>query len=294
MNVIQTLRTYLGLTQTKLAKLAGITQPDLSEMESKPPYGLPQKYQRLSTALGVPVDPLLKNDFTTIPLSFFDEHPAPQYLPFPSKPDLILGRQGEEFIFHREQKRLLQQWPALSRLVLPYFKLKTSSPGYDILSFDDKGTPILLEVKTSLHHTNCFRFTKHELEQAKQLSAQGAHYNIVYISNWGTEAQEVYDIPFETLYQTHHITPCVYMCRPISKREPKQIISGLTHYRHLRSLRQADLAHALDINQYELSLYENHQRIPSVQFYLKASDLLDTTVDNLLRNYDVLTGEAVS
>ena len=35
MNVIYVLRMYLGASQAKLAKMAGITQPDLSEMETR-------------------------------------------------------------------------------------------------------------------------------------------------------------------------------------------------------------------------------------------------------------------
>ena len=38
MHIIQVLRSYLGLTQQELARKAGITQPDLCEMEIKEPY----------------------------------------------------------------------------------------------------------------------------------------------------------------------------------------------------------------------------------------------------------------
>jgi len=290
MNVIHTLRTYLGLSQSKLAKQAGITQPDLSEMESKPPYGYPWKYQRLSKVLGVPVHALLKNDFTAIPESFFDNHPTPKYEPAPTKPDLLLGRQGEEFILRREKERLSKCWPALSKLVLPYYKMKGPSPGFDILSFDDQGTPILLEVKTSLYRSHSFYFTKHELDVAENLSSAGEQYFIVYISSWGTENQQVHDISYEELAQTHQVYPWQYICRPISKREPKTVISGLAHFRRMRCLRQTELAESLGINQYELSLYENGQRIPSVQFYLSASELLDVTVDELLAEYGVPRG----
>lgn len=291
MNVIHTLRTYLGLSQAKLAKQAGITQPDLSEMESKPPYGYPWKYQRLSNVLGVPVEPILKNDFTAIPESFFADHPTPQYTPTPTKPDLLLGRQGEEFILRRERDRLAPRWPALAKLVIPYYKMKGSSPGFDILSFDDNGQPILLEVKTSLHRSNSFHFTKHELEKAADFTANGEHYLIVYISSWGTAEQQVHDIPYETLVQTHQIYPWQYICRPVSKREKKTVISGLTYFRQTRCLRQAELAESLGINQHELSLYENGQRTASVNFYLQVSELLDATVDELLAEYDVPTME---
>lgn len=287
MNVIYTLRTYLGLSQAKLAKMANITQPDLSEMETKPPYGFPDKYQRLSKALGIPVDALLKDDFTLIPVSFFDKHSPVEYLPAPTANELLMARQGEELVLRRERERLARSWPALSRLVLPCYKMKGPSPGYDILSFDDNGRPILLEVKTSTNRTNSFRFTCHELEQARRLTGQGEQYVIVYISCWGTEDQTVRDIPYAELERTHKISPYNYVCRPNPKKEPPSLISGLAYFRQVRCLRQAELAEALGVNQYELSLYENRQRTPMIPVFLKASELLDATVEDLLADYPV-------
>ena len=38
MHIIQVVRNYLGLSQLELAKKAGLSQPDLCEMETKEPY----------------------------------------------------------------------------------------------------------------------------------------------------------------------------------------------------------------------------------------------------------------
>lgn len=283
MHVITTLRTYLGLTQIKLAQAAGLTQNDISEMSNLPPYGQVHKYQRLSGYLGVPVEALAKNDYRAIPESFFEKHPAPKYLPEPTKPDHLLGRRGEEFILAREQDRLRSSAPALARLVLPFFKMNGTSPGYDILSFDDDGKPFALEVKTSIHKMVNFRLTNWELETAREMTAAGERYDIAYITNWGKETQTVCDQTFSTFEATHNIRPCTFVCTPRPKPRP---LSGLAYFRQLRGLRQEDVEEALGVPQSDLSLYENGQRSASITFYLRASEFLDATVDQLLAQYD--------
>lgn len=287
MHLLTITRAYLGLSQTALAKAVGITQADLSEMETWEPYGKIDKYLRISSYLGIPVDTILKNDYRSFPEFFFDLHPAPQYLPEPKAPDQLLGRKGEEFILRREQDRVAQSYPALSRLILPYFKMRESSPGYDILTFDDNGQPYYLEVKTSIYDTNGFRFTNHELDVAEKLTKAGERYQICYISNWETPEQTEQDILFADLRKTHRISPCYYFCRPIPK--PKMTkVTGLAYFRRLRGMLQADVALALGIPACELSLFETGQRKPKVGVYLKASEVLETTVDELLAQYDVV------
>lgn len=282
-HVIAILRSYLGLSQTQLGKLAGLSQCDISEMENRPPYGWVSKYQRLSQFLDVPIEALAKNDYTLVPESFFDSHPHPDYSPTPTSPDHKLGRDGEEFIFAREQKRLNQKYPALAKLVLPYFKMRTPSPGYDILSFDDEGTPFCLEVKNSTLITNSFRLTKKELTTAKKMTEVGGRYVICYISGWETPNQTVREYNFKDLELTHKIQPLFYQCTP--KMKPT-MISGLMYHRQLCGLRQEDVAEALNIMQCDLSLYETGQRKASIDFYLRASKLLDVSVDELLAEYE--------
>ena len=54
MHVLTVIRTYLGMSQVALSKAVGITQADLSEIETKEPYGKIDKYLRISKYLGVP------------------------------------------------------------------------------------------------------------------------------------------------------------------------------------------------------------------------------------------------
>ena len=145
MHVITVLRDYLGMTQQELAREANITQADLSEIESREPYGKIMKYERLAKVLGLSVDALIRNDYTQVPASFFETHEHAEYLEETAR----VGREGEEEVFHREQERLQTRFNALDRMVIPYYKLRSSSPGYDILSFDDDGKPIYIEVKTT-------------------------------------------------------------------------------------------------------------------------------------------------
>lgn len=285
MHVLTVIRAYLGLSQVVLAQACGITQADLSEIETKEPYGKIGKYQRISQHLGLPLEAIVKNDFTQIPQTFFEQHPVPTFTVPPSTPDSLMGRQGEDLIYAREQERLKQVWPALSMLVLPFYKMKGGSPGYDILSFDDLGKPFALEVKTSPKDKEVFRVTPNELEAAKRLTASGIPYIICYISNWGTQEQQIKEYSFESLAQSHRIDPFVYLCRPLPKPKPFPI-TGLAYFRRKRGLRQVDLAEAVGVPACDWNGYENGNRIPSVKIYLRASELLGATVDELVAQYD--------
>lgn len=291
MHVLTTTRSYLGLSQAALAKMAGITQPDLSEMETLPPYGKIGKYQRLSTCLGVPVEAIAKNDYTSIPMSFFDNHPAPEYTPEPTASELLLGRRGEEFILRREQARLAKSQPTLAKLVLPHFKMKGPSPGYDILSFDDAGRPICLEVKTSQQDIRSFRVTSHELDAAQKLTAAGERYVVCCISRWGEPDQEVREYLFPDLMRSHKIEPLFYTCSPYPKKKCRSI-TGLAYFRKKLGLRQADISEALGIYTSVWSLFETGQRTPSIQTYIQVSELLGVTVDQLLKRYNALPAES--
>ena len=150
MHVITILRDYLGLNQIELAKQANISQADLSEIESHP-YGSIEKYKRLSAVLGIPVHTLVTNDFTGVPMSFFEAHPHRPYHDIASNKDkrYVIGRGGEEVAFRMEQERAAKVAPALAHMVLPYYKFRSNSPGYDILSYGPDGKPVLIEAKTT-------------------------------------------------------------------------------------------------------------------------------------------------
>ena len=96
-SITRVARTYLGMNQTQFAKAVNLTQPDLSELEQKTePFGAIAKYRRISDYLGIPVDTLLRNDFTAIPESFFEKFPPQPYTAAWNSSNHDLGRAGEE------------------------------------------------------------------------------------------------------------------------------------------------------------------------------------------------------
>ena len=295
MHVVRVLRCYLGLSQSGVAQLAGLHSGDISEIETKDAFGWPSKFQRLSNALGISVEAIVKNDFTAISESFFDRWPEPEYIPVPAGEDHELGRAGEEYILKRERERLAKRWPALARLVLPLFKMRKKKrfPGYDILSFDDFGQPILLEVKTSRNDDKSFNLTRNEVESAEEYLKEGERVFVVSITGWGTNHQEVQDVSYEELVSEFCIQPVHYHCRRKVKRE-KTFVSGLALHRERQDMTQGEAAECLGINSYELSLYENRKRNPMIEIYKAASILYDTTIDELMMNFDSVTGETYS
>lgn len=281
MHIIQVVRSYLGLTQQELAKRAGITQPDLCEMEIKEPYGQIDKYRRLSHYLGIPVHALVTNDCTQIPLSFFDKHPLPSYAETVSGRNLELGRNGEDAALALEQERLNTVYPNLSQLVLPYYKLRYR-PGYDILSFDDCGKPIFIEVKTTTEDNPDFVLTKQEYQVANKLTAKGETYQIYRFSNWGKQNQELTVYDFQRLKDHCELTPATYLCSTTPK-EP--LISGITYYREACGMSKGDLADCLGIKTPDLWRYENGMRACPVSVYQKISNILGVSIDQLLQHY---------
>jgi DNA-binding XRE family transcriptional regulator len=244
-----------------------------------------EKFRRLSKALGIPVEAIVKNDLNKIPLSFFDENPEPEYRPTPKSAEAIQGREGEELILRREKDRLQESFPVLAKLVIPFFKKNARAVGYDILSFDDTGKPVCLEVKTSTMNVDGFKLSVNELTVAKRCEKKGQAYVVVHIANWGTLQQIITDMRFCSLQETHVFDPMSYYCRPKPKAE-SGVINGLAYFRRPRGLRQAQIASALGIQQGKWSLYENGHIEPSVETYLKISDYLEATLDELLAQYD--------
>ena len=279
-------RTYLGLNQTQFAKAVNLTQPDLSELEQKiEPFGAIAKYRRISDYLGIPVDTLLRNDFTAIPEAFFEKFPPRPYRAVPKGSCYDIGRDGEEWVLHREQERLAELYPALSKLVLPFYKMDTASPGFDILSFDALGVPYAIEVKTSRNSNGSFRMTCNEYAAANEYAKANERYILTYITNFGTDDQTVEEILFSELRQSYQVRPSSYSCLRLPEPAP---ITGLAYFRRLRKVQQLDLAAHLGMPASNLCLAESGVRALSAAKYLAAAKFLDTSVDALLETYTTL------
>lgn len=128
MHMLNTLMDYLGLTQTELARYSGITAADLNEMTNKEPYGLITKYQRLADFLAVSVDCIVNNNLLNISEHFFEKHEAGSYLDPISTKKAILGRAAEDEVFRMEKNRVMDFSALLAKLILPYYKMRATSP----------------------------------------------------------------------------------------------------------------------------------------------------------------------
>lgn len=281
MHIIQVIRHYLGLTQQELAKRAGISQPDLCEMETKPPYGRIDKYQRLSDYLGIPIHALVINDCKLVPLSFFEKHPSRPYVNNPGSSTQEIGRGGEDLVFTMEQERLEEISPSLARLILPFYKLRYR-PGYDILSFNDTGRPIYIEVKTSTDDNSDFVLTKQEYLTAVKLTEAGETYQVFRFCNWGSKNQELHIFDFQDLRTSHDITPATYLCSTTMKESK---ISGITYCRELCGMSKGELADYLGIKTPHLWRYENGKQKCSVSVYQKMANIMGVTIDQLIEDH---------
>ena len=279
MHLIQIVRSYLGLTQQELAKRAGITQPDLCEMEIKLPYGRVEKYIRLSEYLGIPIHALVNNDCTLVPLSFFDKHQPAPYTESGAEGNQGLGREGEEAVFAAEQERLEKINPSLAKLVLPHYKLQ-NRVGYDILSFDDAGAPVCIEVKTTTGDDPDFTLTKQEYQKANKVTSKGTDYMIYRHTNWGTDRQKLSIYNFKELKDLGGISPSTYVCSTM-EREP--VVTGIRYHRELRGISKSEFADYLGIQTPHLWRYETGEQRCSVELYRRMATILDVKIDDLVR-----------
>ena len=283
MHMLNTIMDYLGFTQAELAKHAGITAADLNEMINKEPYGMITKYQRIADYLAVSVDCIVNNDLLSISECFFQKHSPGPYLNPISTKKAILGREAEDEVFRMEKSRVMEFSPLLAKLVLPYYKMRATSPGYDILSYSSDGSPVYIEVKNSEKNVlSDFRLTAHEFEVATQVTGDGLPYLIYVFSGWHSENQCLEIKPFKVMQDEGRITPGNYTCnlRPIRKE-----VSGIAYHRILQKLSQIDLASTLDIPPACLCKYELGENTCPVTVYQKLAAFFQVPIDDLLRNY---------
>ncbi len=280
-HVIEVLRDYMGINQKQLADMAGITQADLSEIETKAPYGFIDKYMRLSSVLSVPIHTLVTNDYTGVPLSFFETHAPGPY----SDHTKGIGREGEEAVFQMEQERLRDKFVTLDRMVLPCFKIRNAWRGFDILSYDDSGKPVCIEVKTSTHGPEKnFHLTTNEYKVAQAVTAAGYEYYVYRFVYWGKPKQELYIQSFREMLEGRQVVPTSYTC----SLEPQRTeITGIAHFRQLRGMTQEFLAQQIDGQTHNICLYESGHKTCKVETLLKLSSALNATIDELLSAYPV-------
>lgn len=283
MHVIRILRDYLGLSQTELSKRSGLAQADISEMEHNEPYGTITKYERLAAALNTSIQSLLMNDPNSVPLSFFEGFVQPMYTAALPMDHTILGRQGEELALQMEQEKLAETSEILAKLVLPYYKMKVPSPGFDILSYKQDGTPLYIEVKTTEREdASSFQLTNREHDTAEKLSKNGATYLVYHFSGWGSINQKLNIYNYEELVSQNRVSPVKYVCR---LTERAQTVSGIIHFRENLNISQAELAARTGIPVASLCKYELGTTTISVDACIKLANFFHVPIDKLLTEY---------
>ena len=286
MTVTKACRLYIGLTQQELADRAGIHTHLVCDIEKAPPASSGSGYKLVADYLGLSYDTVLRDDFATIPESFFNRWPAPEYTPTPTEAHKRIGREGEEFILQQEQERVAARYPTLVKLIMPLFKM-SGKFGYDILSFDDAARPICIEVKTSIHYSvaNRLSLTAKELRVAQNCTAAGENYVLCSLTSWGKPSQRRRDIPFAQLMSNYEMEHTGVRFR--KKSRETVCVSGITYNRKRKGLNQAQLAALIGTQQGAICLYESGKRTPSLNVLLRLSAVLDVTIDELIRTYEV-------
>lgn len=215
-------------------------------------------------------------------LSFFDQDSAIKYSIAPQSSKALLGREGEEYVFQMEKKKLHETSSVLSKLVLPYYKMKGSYPGFDILSFDTDGAPVCIEVKTSTQDDHIgFYLTPNEYDAAEKIVSKGYSYLIYHFSFWNSPKQQLDIYDFRQMLVEKRITPTKYTC---SVSERPTSITGIVHYRELMGITQCELAERTGIPATSLCKYEQGQNI-SVEACAKLTNFFKVPIDDLLRIY---------
>jgi hypothetical protein len=254
-------------------------------MEHRQPYGQITKYQRLAAELGTTVHSLVMNSIKDVPLSFFEKNPEIRYTEIPVTERMILGRQGEELAFQIEKDRLKDISNTMSKLVLPYFKMKGFFPGYDILSYQEDGTPICIEVKTSESDEQLyFQLTKHEYEAAVTKTNEGYKYYIYHFTAWGTSRQQLQIYDFEDMLKEDRISPVKYVC---NLREKIYEVNGIVYFRRLMNISQKELSQQTGIPTSTLCKYELGTHIISVSASAILAEFFQVTIDQLLQMYPI-------
>ena len=115
-----------------------------------------------------------------------------------------IGDLGEAIALNYEKKRLQEVGKqSLADRIEHTSKVRGDNCGYDIASFEEDGSPLFIEVKTTRQNKVAgFYLSANECLVGNQLAAEGKHYRIYRIYNLnpvtGTGDLAVYRPPFDT------------------------------------------------------------------------------------------------
>ncbi len=216
MNLLYYLRIRLNMSQSKLAKATGLTANDISRFERGKNLGI-DKVIILAKYFNISVDTLLKNNFLALSRSLSSPITASHHYSFNMERlhahKCALGRKGEDWVCYHEVTKL--QGTPYANAVNPNYA-DDPTAGFDILSFERDGTPLLIEVKTTLgKNKHNFSLSAAEYEKAKECSAKGIRYEIHRLYNFGTASAGCFIITADELLQNYKITASDYDVRKV-------------------------------------------------------------------------------
>lgn len=149
-NVCLFIRTRFGLTQAKMAKLAGLGPNDISRFERSTRGMTVEKVVKIAAFLKLTVDELMRDDYGAVmlllPEEVFRSSAAKDRLRVGQARKLEIGTAGEIFAANRERTRLAGT--IYVKGVNENFANDPSS-GFDFMSFTREGRPKYVEVKTT-------------------------------------------------------------------------------------------------------------------------------------------------
>ena len=151
-----------------------------------------------------------------------------------------------------------------------------------MLSFDDDGSPLFIEVKTSeLEDCIGFFLTTNEYNAARKLTSKRYTYLVYHFSFWNSPDQKLDIYDFKQMLLGQRISPTKYTC---SVSERPSTITGIVYYREMMGISQHELAERTGIPAGSLCKYEQGQTI-SVSTCAKLTNFFNVPIDDLLKIY---------
>ena len=289
LHIADILRAYLGLETWTLANRAGITMQDLADILYGGVVGGIEKYRKLAAYFGVSVDMLLRNDYTAMPVSFYETHP-PIHTAFASElKHMDIAYKGEQIVLQMERQRVAEQHLGMAGLIMKVTSGPLDLKGMDFLNFDDAGQPMAIEVKSSGEDSRQAYFTPYEIRCAKQMITHGFCYQIVMVRNVYSDQPDIERYDFDEYIEQFRFRPASYAFTIIETKP----VRGLKYFRMQAGLTQRQLAQRIGKCFDQINSYECGRRTPVAEYYLRASKFFGVPVNALLQWYDPQTGEVV-
>lgn len=211
-SLLNYLRCRATLSQQELAARTGLTANDISRFERGRQIGM-QKLVSLAKYLKITLDSLLTDDLSAV-FHTFTQPIVPSHR-FSLRQEQLntvkndLGRRGEDWVYAEELKKL--DGLPYANAVNPNYA-DDPEAGFDIMSFERDGTPVLIEVKTTSGKAGRgFHMAAAEYQKAWACMAQGIRYEVHCVHRFGTTGTGRVIIPAEKLFRDFTFRPSEYV-----------------------------------------------------------------------------------